>query len=266
MITGAAACPCPPLLARELTGQEDVLPELRAACAQAIAWLLSTGPDLLVVAGPDERTAPWPADGRLDLAAYAPALAGPGPGFAGPGWSGSGLAGAGRPAVPLSLGLGARLLDEAGYAGPRALHAVGVDEPPAACLSLGASIAALAPRVALLAMGDGTARRAETAPGYLDERAAPFDAVVERAFRDGDLAALAGLDPVLAAGLLAAGRPAWQVLAGALAAGPPALDGPGPASLGGTAGGRPVTRVLYADAPLGVAYLVATLEPGGAGR
>ena len=65
-------------------------------------------------------------------------------------------------------------------------------------------------------MGDGTARRSVSAPGYLDERAAPFDAAVERAVRDGDLPALAALDPALAADLLAAGRPAWQALAGAL--------------------------------------------------
>ena len=38
-----------------------------------------------------------------------------------------------------------------------------------------------------------------SAPGYLDERAAPFDEAVERAVRDGDLPALAAIDPVLAA-------------------------------------------------------------------
>ncbi|MCW2894290.1 MAG: hypothetical protein JWO75_3779, partial [Actinomycetia bacterium] len=49
------------------------------------------------------------------------------------------------------------------------------------------------------------------------------------------------------ADLLAAGRPAWQALAGALAG-----------------ARRPQTQVLYSDAPLGVAYLVATLIPQGA--
>ena len=70
-------------------------------------------------------------------------------------------------------------------------------------------------------MGDGSARRSASAPGYLDERAAPFDAAVEQAVRDGDLPALAALDPDLARDLLAAGRPAWQVLAGALPAAAP---------------------------------------------
>jgi len=87
-----------------------------------------------------------------------------------------------------------------------------------------------------------------SAPGYLDERAAPFDAAVERAVREADLAALAALDPGLAADLMAAGRPAWQVLAAALGA-----DADPSAS--------PRTEVLYCDAPFGVAYLVATLAP-----
>ncbi len=107
-------------------------------------------------------------------------------------------------------------------------------------------------------MGDGTARRSASAPGYLDERAAPFDEAVERAVRDGDLPAIAALDPALAAALLAAGRPAWQALAGALSAADPDAAAAGPPA---TAAGRPQTEVLYSDAPLGVAYLVATLIP-----
>lgn len=244
MIAAAAICPCPPLLARELTGEAQVLPELRAACAAAVARLAAVGPDLLVVVGPDERTGPRPSGGRLDFAAYAPAPARdqardgtrpPGPGTASP---------ARRPPLPLPLGIGALLLDEAGYAGPRAFHGIDAEAAPSACLSLGRRLAASAPRVALLAMGDGSARRSASAPGYLDERAAPFDAAVEHAVREGDLPALADLDPVLAADLLAVGRPAWQVLAGALP------------------DGRPRTEILYAAAPLGVAYLVATLIPG----
>ena len=228
MIAAAAICPCPPLLAAELTGQADILPELRAACAAAVARLLAAAPDVVAVVGPGERTGPWPPQGRLGFAAYAPALAGDP---------------AARPALPLALGIGALLLDEAGYTGPRALHGIAASAPPQECLALGGQVAASAPRVALLAVGDGTARRSASAPGYLDERAAPFDAAVERAVRDGDLPALAGLDPQLAADLLAVGRPAWQALAGALPASPAKTD------------------ILYSDAPFGVAYLVATLLP-----
>ena len=150
------------------------------------------------------------------------------------------------------------LLDDAGYTGPRTLHGIAEAEPAAACLALGRQLAASAPRVALLAVGDGTARRSASAPGYLDERAAPFDEAVARAVREGDLPAIAALDPALAAALLAAGRPAWQTLAGALSATTPQADyraADRPAAV------RPHTAVLYSDAPLGVAYLVATLIP-----
>ena len=146
--------------------------------------------------------------------------------------------------LPLGLGLGAMLLDDAGYAGPRVLQAVAEDAPAAECLELGASLAGRAPRAGLLIVGDGSARRSPKAPGHLDERAAPFDASVERALRDGDMTALAGLDPHLARELMATGRAAWQVLAGAF-------------------GAPPVGEILYSGAPFGVSYLVAVLDAAG---
>jgi hypothetical protein len=253
MIVSAALCPSPPLLARELTGQADILPELRAACAAAVARLLAAGPDLVAVAGPAEATETWDPAGELSLARYAPA-----PRAGGRLSDGYPLADnskkrtvvlrAAAPPLPLALGIGALLLDEAGYAGPHLLQAVAGSEPRNGCLALGREIAASASRVALLVIGDGTARRSASAPGYLDERAAPFDEAVERAVRDGNLPALAALDPVLAADLMAEGRPAWQVLAGALAPDLPAQQ-------------RPRTEILYSGAPFGVAYLVATLIP-----
>jgi len=237
VIVAAAICPSPPLLVPELTGQADILPELRAACAAAVARLLGAAPGAIAVVGPAEATGTWDPAGELSLAAYAPPLASDNSKK-----RGARLPGA-PPPLPLALGVGALLLDNAGYAGPRVLHGIAGYEPAASCLALGRRIAASATRVALLAVGDGTARRSVSAPGHLDERAAPFDAAVERAVREGDLPALAALDPALAADLLAAGRPAWQVLAGALPA------------------GRPQTEILYSDAPLGVAYLVATFLP-----
>jgi hypothetical protein len=254
VIVAAAICPSPPLLAGELTGQADILPELRAACAAAVTRLLAAAPEVVAVVGPAETTGPWDAAGQLSLAAFAPALrqGSPQPDNSKKRHAGlaaappSAAVSAAAPPLPLALGIGAWLLDEAGYAGPRTLHGIGEDEPAAACLALGQELAASAPRVALLAVGDGSARRSASAPGYLDERAAPFDEAVERAVRDGDLPALAALDPAFAAELLAVGRPAWQALAGALSA-PDAA--------------RLQTEVLYSDAPLGVAYLVATLIP-----
>jgi len=255
VIVAAAICPCPPLLVRELTGQTEVLPELRAACAAAVGFLCAAAPDVVVVAGPDEQTASWDPGDRLDLTAFAPGPRGTAPGPRG---------GSGAPAaLPLSLGIGARLLDEAGYPGPRAVHGIAALAAPDDCLRLGRQVALSAPRVALLAMGDGSARRSVSAPGYLDERATPFDAGVERAVRDADLAALAALDPALAADLMAVGRPAWQVLAAALGA-VGVRDGTGADGTGAADGqppGPPRAEVLYSDAPFGVGYLVATLAP-----
>jgi hypothetical protein len=221
-----------------------VLPALRDACAQAVTWLTRPGPDApeaVVVTGPAAETAEWDPESRLDLSAYAPAL--------GPG---------GKPGLPLSLGLGALLLDQAGYTGRRILHAVSDEEPAGACTALGARLAATAPRTALLALGDGSARRGTTAPGYLDERAVPFDTTVELAVRAGDLAALAAVDPGLARELMATGRPAWQALAGALQ---PGTLPSGTRQSGTLAPGRPHVSVLYADAPFGVAYLAAVFTP-----
>ncbi len=218
------------MLARDLTGRDLVLPELRDACARAVSELVQADPEVIVVAGPAAETGDWDPESRPDLSAYAPAL--------GPG---------GRPGLPLSLGLGALLLDQAGYTGHRVLQAVASHEPAPACIALGAQWAVTGTgtgATAMLVMGDGSARRSTSAPGYLDERAVPFDTAVEEAVRAGDLAALAGVDPALARDLMATGRPAWQVLAGAL----------GPAQ-------RPATDVLYADAPFGVAYLVAVFTP-----
>ena len=226
MIAAAALCPSPPLLCPPLTGGRPVLPELRTACAEAVGRLLGREPDLVVVVGPGAATGAWDAGSRLDLSAFAPAIADSGTG-----------------AVPLALGLGAMLLDQAGYRGPRRLQAVGQDEPAGACAKLGAELAGSGARTGLLVMGDGSARRTLKAPGYLDQRAAGFDAGVERAIRTGDLAALLELDQSLARDLMATGRPAWQVLAGAM---------PAPA---------PATEVLYCDDPFGVAYLVAYLHP-----
>ena len=74
-------------------------------------------------------------------------------------------------------------------------------------------------------MANGSARRNDTAPGYVDERAVPFDAAVEAALRAADPAALADLDADLAAALLV-GNPAGLVRLGTLLrrAGPPMVD------------------------------------------
>ncbi len=253
MITAAALCPWPPLLVRELTGADPVLPELRDACAAAVAALLTDSPDVVAVVAPAPDTTTWPADGRLNTAAFGGLPASPtsGPRSPHPGDTQSDICrlppGAGvraeRPALPPAAGMGAYLLDQAAYRGPRVIWTVSEDETPAGCRKLGAELAAAGQRTALLAVGDGSARRGPKAPGAFDERAPGFDAGVQRAVQDADLDALLAVDPALARDLMATGRPAWQVLAGALADTAPTAD------------------VRYAGDPFGVMYLVASFRP-----
>ena len=242
VITSAALCPWPPLLVRELTGaaRDPALPELRAACAGAVAALLRDDPEVVAVVGPGAVTASWPGGGRLNIAAFGPGALVPDPAPA----AGTAVRPA-RPVLPPAPGMGAYLLDQAGYRGPRLIWSVSADEPVAGCRKLGADLAGGSARTALLVIGDGSARRGPRAPGHFDERAAAFDAEVERAVRAADLPALLDVDPALARDLMATGRPAWQVLAGALE---------------GT--GRLTVEVPYAGDPFGVMYLVATLRPG----
>jgi hypothetical protein len=254
MLTAAALCPAPPLLARELTGTDPVVPELRQACLDAAADLVRSGPDVIAVVGAGEQTREFGTRGRLDLAAYAPTLAlgrldaGGLDGEQERGGQDRDVLDEGQPdgsgkPLPLPLGLGCRLLDQAGYAGQPVLHTVSDGASAADCAALGARLAATAARVALLVMADGSARRGLKAPGYLDERSFPFDAHVTEAIRAGDMTALLTLDAGLARDLMATGRPAWQVLAGAMGE------------------QRPSGVIRYSGDPFGVSYLVATLSP-----
>ena len=114
------------------------------------------------------------------------------------------------------------------------------DATPAECLQLGEKLAALAPRVALLAMGDGPARRARAAPHAADPEADRYDDQVARPLAAADPGALAALDPGQDGPLFIAGRAAWQVLAGA--AGQDAFD----------------AELRYRGAPFEVSYVVAS--------
>jgi hypothetical protein len=256
LITAGALCPWPPLLVRELTGADPVIPELRDACAAAVAALLADDPDQVTVVAPGPATTTWPSDGQLNVAAFGGAAVVSDICSFERGDTVSDIcrppAGTGvkqeRPALPPAAGMGAYLLDQAAYRGTRVIWTVTEEETPAGCRKLGTELAAGGQRTALLVLGDGSARRGPKAPGAFDPRAAAFDAEVERAVRAADLDTLLAIDPALARDLMATGRPAWQVLAGALA-------------------GTPVsTEIRYADDPFGVFYLVASLTwDGGRG-
>ncbi|MFF7655205.1 class III extradiol dioxygenase subunit B-like domain-containing protein [Streptomyces sp. NPDC007983] len=258
MLIAAAVCPCPPLLVPELAaGAAPELDSLRAACLDALAALAAARPERLVVAGPAEHSGhgshPQGATGSFSgfgvdvevrLGGAAPGAdrggeAGTREAGDGDGGGGAGDGAPGRP-LPPSLAVGAWLLERAGW-DVSPVEGLGVGEPLAAerCIEVGRKLAASAERVGLLVMGDGSACRTLKAPGYLDERAAAFDAEVARALAAADTAALAALDEELAYELKAAGRASLQVLAGA-------AEGAG---LKG--------ELRYDEAPYGVGYFVA---------
>ena len=262
MLIAAAVCPHPPLLVPEVTGAHgpgaDELHRLRAACREAVAVLVGSAPDLLVVVGGAGHTAeyppaalppsspggPIPPDlpwGETTLLAWPPVAAGPSPpggslrDFAVPFAVGT------DPVLPLSLTIGRWLLAGAAAGGPSAAWwGVAASAVAADCLNLGEKLAALAPRVALLAMGDGPGRRARGVPGAADPAADRYDDQVTAALAAADPGALATLDPRRDEELFVAGRAAWQVLAGAASQGAFAAD------------------LRYAAAPFEVSYYVAT--------
>ncbi|MWA14057.1 class III extradiol dioxygenase subunit B-like domain-containing protein [Streptomyces sp. BA2] len=248
MLVAAAVCPCPPLLVPEVAaGAAPELDAARAACTDAIGVLAASRPDRLVVVGPAEqsRRGPHPQGARGTFRGFGVDLdvrlgRSDADGSVGTGGAGGSLADAAEGELPPSLAVAAWLLDRTEWSAAP-LEGLGVGEPLAAerCIQVGGEIAARADRVALLVMGDASACRTLKAPGYLDERAAGFDAEVARALGAADVEGLKALDEDLAYELKAAGRAPWQVLAGA-------------AEGGGLSG-----ELLYEDAPYGVGYLVA---------
>ncbi|MET8509973.1 class III extradiol dioxygenase subunit B-like domain-containing protein [Streptomyces sp. NPDC004787] len=232
MLVAAAVCPCPPLLVPAVAaGATSELDEARTACSDALGVLAASRPDRLVVVGPGGEGEPvwFPAGSGGSFAGYGVDLTvrlGDGPG--------------GERPLPAPLAVAGWLLEHTDWAdAPIEGLAVGESLEAARCAGTGRELAASAERVALLVMGDGSACRTVKAPGYLDERAEPFDAAVGRALGAADPEALLALDAERARELRAAGRAPWQVLAGA-------AEG---ADLAG--------RLLYEDAPYGVGYFVA---------
>ncbi|WP_328355418.1 class III extradiol dioxygenase subunit B-like domain-containing protein [Streptomyces sp. NBC_00445] len=241
MLVAAAVCPCPPLLVPEVAaGAAPEMDAARAACTNALGVLAAARPDLLVVLGPAEQSGrgTHPEGTRGSFHGFGVDLdvrLGSGKG------DDETEAAESERRLPASLAVAGWLLERIGWSGAP-IEGLGVGEPLAAerCIEVGRAIAARAERVALLVMGDASACRTLKAPGYLDERAAPFDAEVARALGTADVAALKALDVELAYELKASGRAPWQILAGA--AEEAQLEG----------------ALLYEDALYGVGYLVAT--------
>jgi hypothetical protein len=138
----------------------------------------------------------------------------------------------------------ARWLLEARVLPPLLFQQVAASASPDECAAIGADISRVAPRVAVLVMGDGSAFPSQTPVGD-DGRGGRYDDRVVAALTSGDADALLALDPFDDAPLWVAGRPAWQTLAGALRAD----------------GRRWVGEITWRGAPYGVGYVVAELVP-----
>jgi hypothetical protein len=212
-----------------------ILRQVRAACFAAVAGLAAAGPDLIAVVGGGPVAAGYDGSAAGSLGEFGIPF----------------VTGAGQPVLPLSLTVGAWLIRAALPATGRPdlrLNAVASDTPTARCLRLGARLAQDADRVALLIMGDASARRASGVSGAPDPAADSYDREVATALAAGDPGRLARLDPALDDELVIAGRAAWQVLAGA------------------ARGCRIRGTLRCAAAPYDVSYLVASWEcsPGRA--
>lgn len=227
-------CPHPPLLLRELTGAQDVAVDLRAACVAAVGRMVADAPDVVVVVGGADTARSWDGSLAPDVRRFGTTADRTPPGSG--------------PALPLSLGVGRRLLDEAGWSGTTKLVSVtwdARDDEVDMLVDQLRDLAGRSGRVGLLLLGDGSPRRGDKAPGFLDERAFPFDDVVARALADGDAQALRDLDVELAGDLMVAGRTVFRLLG----------------TLGLVAGVEEV-GLSYRDDPFGVSYFVARWSLG----
>jgi hypothetical protein len=229
VIQGAVFCPHPPLLIPQVAqGAAPELDDLRAACRTAIRRV-ATGAQIVVIgAGPR-----W--------AGHGPTTRGTLAGFGVPLEVPLGSDAPGRVELPLSLTVGAWLLRDA--LGPDS-GATGWSVGPDDTNYPDHVVPNDDGRYALLVMGDGSARRSTTAPGYLDERAAAFDAAAATALASG-VAHRLHLDLELGAELLADGARAWDAAAGQLE--PFQFD----------------AELLYDAAPYGVGYFVAAWTRAG---
>jgi hypothetical protein len=226
-IAAAAFCPHPPLLVPAVGADEQVA--ARDPAVAAVSWLTGQGVDRIVLLGSGDAARVYPGGSVANFAGYGVDFVV----LAGSGLSISEMV-PGQPShhdLPLPLAVGAWLLTQTAWDGP--------------VISLTCDASGELPdwpvgeRDGLLVMGDGSARRTEKAPGWLDERAGDYDAAISVALAAGDPQALAS-DLVLGAELLAAGAPAWAAAARLLA------------------GQQWSATLSYDDAPYGVGYLVAT--------
>ena len=157
MLVAAAVCPHPPLLVPGVaSGAAAETDDLRAAAAAAVRALVAAGPELVVVVGAAPQVGPCDPQARGSLAPYGVNLL-----------VGSEDRRDRRCRCRSPSGCGCSSSTHPTCRGccsastPRRSRAVAPHSAP--------TLADRAPRVAMLVMGDGSARRSLKGPGYLDE-------------------------------------------------------------------------------------------------
>jgi hypothetical protein len=237
VIRSIAFVPQPPLLVPELMGAAAGEAEaLRCACRKAVAAL---GPGPWYAVGVDPSGPMTVRGGAGSFAGYGVDVRVSLDSSSTPG------------ALPLPMLVSGWLRGQAGAESVmgEVLHP---DTGPEWCRERGRELASEV--TSLLVLGDGSTMHDVPGAGRVDERAVAFDATVARALADAEPAALAALDPGVAAELGATGRAPWQ-LAAAAAAAAAREWGCAPEQTSPLTG-----ELLYSAAPYGVGYHVAVWE------
>lgn len=208
----AVVIPAAPALVPAVGGRAEQLDATRAAVAEVLRTLVVAAPQrIVVVAATDDGPLDVDESGGASFASFGVDLSAGGP----------------RHLLPAPHAVAAWWLDDAGWTGARRY----IDPRSAPTPTQDDAVVVVA---------DGSARRSERAPGYLDPRAEGFDADVTAALATGDAAALARLDPVLSGELMAGGLEPLRWLGRA------------------SSGVAVSAELVLADAPLGVGYWCAT--------
>lgn len=204
----AAICPQAPALVPELgQGIAADLADVRTAAIDAVTSVVATLPPRVVVVA-DGAPADFDESAGGTLIGFGADIRAGGP----------------KPVLPPGLTIGAWLLDQAGWEGPRTYTSL---------------LAGIEDDAAVLVMADGSSRHRRLAPEWADVEGRAFDAVVAQALSIGDAETLASLDTALATDVGASG------VEGLVALGEHAK------------GARIAARLRYDGAPFEVGYWVA---------
>lgn len=201
-LVGAALVPAAPVLVAELSGHLRPAATPREAARRAIAGLIATKPDVIVVVAEGDGDETFDSTSALHLHRlggmhrddYAP----------------------GSRTLPVPLAIGAALLRDAGWAGPTSYQVVDAATTPVDARARGEDLVAGDQRVGLLLLGNGSACCTPKAPGSLHPDAESFNAALLNAIVSGDREAVLAWTPEAFATQLSDARVPLQVLSGML--------------------------------------------------